>query len=393
MKILIFGNFGNGNNGDEVVLMAMLQEFRQLDPNVQITVISGNPVLTERLHGVRAIRRRFSPEVIQAIARTDVVIIGGGGILIDQAHSNLKYSLVILVAYIFQKPTMVYGIGLDTLTGSIARKSIKFSFNKVDVIALRDKESKEGMRKLGVRTPIYVTADPAFTLDTPHREDFREVLNRAGIYEKSSPLIGISVWPTDNINSYQRVLQIFADLADHLIVKYGCRIAFLVMSTIGFEGDLEGSYRIVEMMKHRDGAQVLGVDYHPRALMATFGQMDLIIGMRYHSLILSTLMHVPLIGIERKKYPKNIYFLREVQQTSGGSAHSVTADQLKEHVAKVWGKKAEMKSLIIKGDSVLRKRASRNIELFKELVVASQRANRLAHHPLEEPWSDLRSFS
>ena len=129
MKILIFGNFGNGNNGDEVVLMAMLQEFHKLDPNVQITVISGNPVLTERLHGVRAIRRGFSPEVIQAIARTDVVIIGGGGILIDQAHSNLKYSLVILVAYIFQKPIMVYGIGLDTLTGNIARKSIQFSFN------------------------------------------------------------------------------------------------------------------------------------------------------------------------------------------------------------------------------------------------------------------------
>jgi polysaccharide pyruvyl transferase CsaB len=391
MKILIFGNFGNGNNGDEVVLMAMLQEFHKLDPNVQITVISGNPVLTERLHGVRAIRRGFSPEVIQAIARTDVVIIGGGGILIDQAHSNLKYSLVILVAYIFQKPIMVYGIGLDTLTGNIARKSIQCSFNKVAVIALRDKESKEEMHKLGVKTPIYVTADPAFTLDAPHREVFRKVLNRAGIYEKNSPWIGISIWPTDNFDSYQRVLQIFADLADHLIVEYGCGIAFLVMSTIGFEGDLEGSYRIVGMMKHPDSAQVLGAGYHPRALMATFGQMDLIIGMRYHSLVLSTLMHVPLIGIERKKYPKNTYFLREVQQTSGGSAHSVTADQLKEHVARVWKKKAEMKSLIIKGDCMLRKRASQNIELFKELV-ASQRANRLAHHPLEEPWSDLGSF-
>jgi len=385
VKILIFGNFGSGNTGDDVILMAMLREFRQLDPAAQITVISGDPVLTERLHRVKAIRRRFSPEVVQAIAQADVVIIGGGGIVIDQVHSNLKYSLVILTANLFRKPIMVYAIGLDTLTKSLARTAFKFSFDRVSLIALRDEESQVEMGKLGVtRPPIYITADPAFTLDTPRRNDFCEVLTRAGVYEKSSPLIGISVWPTDNFTSYPRVFQIFADVADHLIVEYDCRIAFLVTSTSGWQGDLEGSCRILEMMKHQDSAQVLGAFYRPRALMATFGQMDLVIGMRYHSLVLSTLMHVPFIGIERKKYPKITYFLKEVQQTSGGSAHNVTTDQLRECIARVWKNRAEMKSLIIEGDNMLRKRASRNIKLFKELV-ASQSANGLAHHSVQKP--------
>ena len=373
MKILICGNFGNGNNGDEVVLMAMLQEFRQLDPTVQITVISGNPVLTEKLHGVRAIRRRFSPEVIQTIAWADVVIIGGGGILIDQAHSNLKYGLVILIARIFQKPIMVYGIGLDTLTGSITRKSVEVSFNRVNVIALRDKESQEEMRRLGVRAPIHVTADPAFTLDPPNREDFREVLTKIGIYEKISPLIGISVWPTDNFSGYQQIIQVFADLADNLIVEHGWRVAFLVMSTIGSEGDLEGSCRIVEMMKHRDRAQVLGANCSPQALMAVFGQMDLVIGMRYHSLVLSAIMNVPMIGIERPKYPKNTYFLREVRQLSGGMVGSLTAGQLEEGVSRVWRHREEMTQRIESAKKRLRTRACRNIELFRQLMIEQQR--------------------
>jgi len=376
MKILIFGNFGNGNNGDEVVLMAMLQEFRQLDPTAQITVISGNPVQTEKLHGVQAIRRGFSPEVIRAIAWTDVVIIGGGGILIDQVHSNLKYGLVILLACIFRKPIMVYGIGLDTLTGSITRKSVNLAFNKVNIIALRDKESREGMRKLGVSVPIYVTADPAFTLDPPNREDFREVLIKTGLYEKRSPLIGISVWPTDNFNSYQRVLQVFADLGDSLIANYGWKIVFLVMSTIGFEGDLEGSYRIVEMMKHRDKVQVLNVNYSPRALMAVFGQMDLVIGMRYHSLVLSAIMNVPMIGIERVKYPKNTYFLREVRQPSGGTVGSLTARQLEECVSTVWRSKKEMAQRVAAARKRLRTRAGQNIKLFCQLMAERTEATK-----------------
>jgi polysaccharide pyruvyl transferase CsaB len=369
MRILIFGNYGNGNNGDEVVLMAMLREMRLLNPSAQITVVSGEPDQTRELHNVRAIRRGFSPEVIHAIAETDVVIIGGGGILIDQVHSNLKYGLVVLAARLYRKPIMVYGIGVDAITKRVARVAVRSSFNMVDLIALRDNESRDAMLELGVTgSPIHVTADPAFTLDRPRREDFRELLSKAGIYEKASPLIGISIWPTDNLNSYQRIPQVFAALSDRLVQTYDSNLVFLVMSTIGFEGDLDASLQIVEMMRHGDRARVLGVGYHPEALMAVFGQMDLVIGMRYHSLVLSTIMEVPLIGIERAKYPKNTYFLREVHQLSGGLAENLTVDHLEDCVAQAWQNREEMSSRIAMARRMLYTRASKNIELFGALA-------------------------
>ena len=309
-------------------------------------------------------------------SRADVVIIGGGGILIDQVHSNLKYGLVILAARLYRKPIMVYGIGMDTITKRVARAAIKSSFNMVDLIALRDHESRAAMRELGVKgSLIHVTADPAFTLDRPRREDFYELLSEAGVYEKAAPLIGISIWPTDNINSYRHVPQVFAALADRLVQRYDCSLAFLVMSTIGFEGDLDASLQTIEMMRHTDRARVLGVGYHPEALMAVFGQMDLVIGMRYHSLVLSTIMGVPLIGIERASYPKNTYFLREVHQLSGGLAQNLTVEQLEDCVAQGWQNREEMSTRMVLARKMLGQRASRNIELLGALAARTGKSD------------------
>jgi polysaccharide pyruvyl transferase CsaB len=381
MRVLIIGNYGNGNNGDEVVLMAIVQELRELDPATDITVVSGDPVATKRMHGVEAIRRAFSLRVVRAIAQCDAVIIGGGGILIDQVHSNLKYGLAILTAKFLRKPVMVHAVGLDTLTKPVARAAVRFAFNRVDLIAVRDEASRDEMLKLGVdRAPMHVTADPAFTLDVPPVQDFREILTQAGLYEKQSPLLGISVWPTDNLNSYSGVVPVFAELADRLVVTYDGRVVFLVMSTIEFEGDLAASHRIIEMMEHRDRAQVFGAGCHPRVLLAAFGQMDLVIGMRYHSLILSAVAGVPFIAVERAKYPKNTYFLCEAQQLSAGMAESLTVDGLAECVARVWREKEEMTRRVIAARQGLCERAGRHAQLFAQLT--AQRRGR--HEGVQE---------
>ncbi len=369
MRILIVGNFGNGNNGDEAVLMAMVRELCQLNPATEITVVSGDPAATRKIHGVEAVRRAFSFSLIWAIARSDAVIIGGGGILIDQVHSSLKYGLVILIARLLGKPTMVYAIGLDTVTKRFARAVIKLSFNMVDLIALRDEASKTEMLRMGVTgAPIHVTADPAFTLDAPRLEEYCETLTRAGIYEKRTPLIGISVWPTDNLHNYQHVPRVFADLADHLVATYDCKVVFLVMSTIAFEGDLQASRRIIEMMTHSDKAHVVGVGFHPRALQAAFGQLDLVIGMRYHSLVLSAVAGVPFVAIERAKYPKNTYLLNECQQPSGGMAEALTVEGLVGCVAQAWREREELARRVISTRENLRTRASRNVMLFAQLM-------------------------
>ena len=109
--------------------------------------------------------------------------------------------------------------------------------------------------------------------------------------------------------------------------------------------------------------------------MAVFGQMDLVIGMRYHSLVLSTIMGVPLIGIERASYPKNTYFLREVHQLSVGLAQNLTVEQLEDCVAQGWQNREEMSTRMVLARKMLGQRASRNIELLGALAARAGKSD------------------
>ena len=67
--IVVSGYYGFGNAGDEAMLAAMIEALTDIEPNVQITVISGNPDDTKRRHGVCAVYRLNYPEIVKALAK------------------------------------------------------------------------------------------------------------------------------------------------------------------------------------------------------------------------------------------------------------------------------------------------------------------------------------
>ena len=82
-KILISGYYGFANAGDEAMLTAIVDSLRSQEPALEITVISGNPKVTSQLHNVKAIPRFDVLQVMKAMAKTDILLSGGGSILQD----------------------------------------------------------------------------------------------------------------------------------------------------------------------------------------------------------------------------------------------------------------------------------------------------------------------
>ena len=76
-QILIDGYYGFENLGDEAILRVILGDIAYAAPDAQISVLSNNPDLTTRLHGVRAVDRLNPLSVIRAVSASDVVVIGG----------------------------------------------------------------------------------------------------------------------------------------------------------------------------------------------------------------------------------------------------------------------------------------------------------------------------
>ena len=77
--------------------------------------------------------------------------------------------------------------------------------------------------------------------------------------------------------------------------------------------DDQVSKEIISLMKYKENVFLLRGDYSPKELGAFFRQMDLVIGMRMHSLVLASAMNVPVIGIALS--PKFSSFFKLIGQS------------------------------------------------------------------------------
>ena len=165
MKIGIVGNYGNDNNGDESILLSIIMQLEQVF-NVSrddIIVFSNNTQQTSEQYGVKSYPLYYKSKNLyktfyttyqsnkKYVSKCDLLIIGGGGILMDfyrrEAH---LYSTYALMAKNAKVPYIVYGCGagpLDTISG---RLMIRFMCKHASNISVRDPESKTLLEKIGV---------------------------------------------------------------------------------------------------------------------------------------------------------------------------------------------------------------------------------------------------
>lgn len=317
-KIVISGYYGFGNAGDEAMLTAMISSFRQLRPEAEFTVFSGNPAETEARHGVKAIYRMNALDILRAVAGCDLLVSGGGSLLqtVTSERSLYYYLSVMLLGKTFGKPVMIYAQGVGPVRGSAARQAVRCIGNKLDLITVRDQGSLHELRSIGVsKPPVYVTADPVLSLP-PSTPDFgREILRRHGI-DPAGPVIGLSVREWQGMAHYKKV---FASAADKLAAT-GARLVFIPMQ----KPDVDAAMRIAAYM--RQPAVVLKEEYRTEELLSLVGNLDILIGIRLHALIFAAVMGIPLIGVSYD--PKIERFLESIGESAAGTLHDISVDRL-----------------------------------------------------------------
>ena len=105
------------------------------------------------------------------------------------------------LAKLFNKPVMVYANGIGPINRKINRFLTRKILNQVDLITLRDKDSRIFLKELDVENDnIYVTADPVFTLEPTKEEIILGIFEKEGI-PGDKPLVGVSVrnWRNEKI--------------------------------------------------------------------------------------------------------------------------------------------------------------------------------------------------
>src|SRR5215470_16943351 len=125
--VLIAGYYGFGNTGDEAILTAMLSSLRSAQPDLKFVVVSGNPEQTSARYDVESALWTDLQSILDAVRRSDVVILGGGGLFQDYwdtvADTMLTpgqvgipfYCSFVFLAGLYGKPCMLYSVGVGPL--------------------------------------------------------------------------------------------------------------------------------------------------------------------------------------------------------------------------------------------------------------------------------------
>jgi len=358
-NLVVSGYYGSKNAGDEAMLAAMLEVVTDLEPEINITVISANPEDTRQRHGVKAVSWLSVPEVISALRGADLLVSGGGSLLqnVTSGRSLYYYLGVIMLARLLGTPVMLYAQGIGPVYGSFARWLMKKIVGGVDLITVRDNGSLQELDSLKIHCPPReVTADPVLAIHPVDLNIGRSILHKYQV-TGARPVIGISVREWRGWKHYKEVL---AEAARQIEEELGARVVFLPMQ---YPEDVQAA-QMVKALKKSD-AVILNDEYTTAELLSIVGNLDLLISVRLHALIFAGVMGVPMIGVSYD--PKIERFLDSIGDRPVADLQTVTVEGIMAEVRQKWTHKKEFRAKNSALLSELRRLAAKNAELALEL--------------------------
>ncbi len=317
-RILMSGYYGFSNAGDEAILNAIHRNLLRLEGNIEVRVLIANPERAARIYDYDMVGRFNVFQVVRAMRRCDLLISGGGSLLQDRTSTKsiLYYLTVMNMAKLMKKKVMLYANGIGPVIKPKNRRRVAAAVNRADVITLRDVNSVQQLREMGVtRDDLYVTADPVFTFDCISKDKARRLLENLGI-PQDKPFVGISLRNWYNIDGFAEVV---AHICDEIYERYDKNIVFIVMQT---PNDIQISRQVSKLMS-APSSILLGT-FRTEELMGMVGCADIIISMRLHTLIFAAHMGVPTVGLVYD--PKVEYHLKSLGMPSLGKVENLNAE-------------------------------------------------------------------
>lgn len=363
-RIVISGYYGYGNAGDEAVLAGLADAFRAALPDVSIRVASGDPEATRSAHGLEAFHRYRWRAYLAQLAACDVFVSGGGSLFqnVTSRRSLYYYLATLMAARASRRPAMICGQGIGPLLGSAARRLTAALLDRAALITVRDLDSLDTLRALGVcRPPVHLTADPVFALTPKSPERADDLLQREGVdLNRPRILFAPRPWPPETPGC-SIAIDTWARAAEFVSSELDAQPLFLPMHPPG-DSDL------AHAIANRAGIPITILDgaYSPRELLAIVGRSDLVVGMRLHALIFAAAQGVPLLGISYD--PKIDGFLRLLGRTSVACNASIEVEVLTQALQHAWNKRENAIPLLKEKATALREAALKNGALLATLV-------------------------
>ena len=283
------------NLGDNAILLAMLQVLGHVPRDIEIGLRDCTGTYARYGNEFnRPVGVRTFIGCLSAIRKTEVFVVGGGGLFQDYGRFReipVVHFLVILLFRIAGCRIMWYSVGVGPLETWLGRLFTRLAANISHVVTVRDTGSRDLLVRIGVnKSDVHVTADPVVALSVP-ASDVTLASRR--------PQLGISVFPfysvvEGNDVKSDELFTIYTHFVDHVLAAgYSVRLLpFHNAQDLPFCQRIATEVRGFSRSDYVD-IEVVGCGLSCEEIMARYRELDYVIGMRFHSIVFGILASFP----------------------------------------------------------------------------------------------------
>jgi polysaccharide pyruvyl transferase WcaK-like protein len=408
--VVIDGLYGIQSYGDDAMLLSLAENLPQRIPGVEFTVLCRHPEELTKRYGIAAIHNLDHPAWVeprgywfygfnenqprehierlrQTIAGADLLIIGGGNLLLDITDDWLRGPIAwhwfsSEIARIYQVPYMIFANSVGPFRTEWGRARSAHILRNAAAITLRDDESVKLVVELGIaRDRIRLLPDPALTVKADERaagEILSEIDRR---FFTDGLKIAVSVrdlsWQLD-ASGVERYLAAFQELCDRSVEAFNASVLFIPQCSYEHgspaEDDRSVARRVAGGMRHRERAVVLDGQYRAEAIMGLYRHIDLAVTTRLHGAVFSAAARKPFLSVAY--LPKVRGFLRHVGMEEWRLATADLHDQaaVLQKIAELIGQRDEVVAHLTRSVEAAERRAQEHFDIMAGLLRCAEAA-------------------
>ncbi|WP_432694408.1 polysaccharide pyruvyl transferase family protein (plasmid) [Priestia aryabhattai] len=320
MRILIHGFYGANNAGDDGILHSIIEQLYTLEnnPKIVVSVRSKARKAYYGKHNIHTILGTDLDGLYKEVGQSDLIIIGGGGLLQDYTGFNPVnlfkggkgainyYSVPLIFAKMLNKKTMFYAIGIGPFHTREAASASSWLVELADIVTVRDKQSIKILEDIGC-TKAVLSADPAVNLSSTINQLEFFSLEKLNLTQKKIVGINFRLWNFSE-NATENVYELLLEVSKYLIANHNAHILVIPFNK---------SLKEVELMEKftnelpKGSSDIVYYNYSPAEFKGLCSQLDIMIAMRLHASIFSMGEGVPSIGVAYD--PKVTEFFKELE--------------------------------------------------------------------------------
>ena len=383
-QIVLLGNNSGTNLGDAAILASIMDSVSKELPDAKFYVPSIKPEFITKNYGnkynVKAVNvlpytgsiRLFGIPTIYYMAKSDLAFICDGiifGYKIWSPHNFLTTLFLLMpFAILFNCKIVCYSCGIGPFPNLISKLFAKWLINASDLVTMRENDSIDLAKEIGVTKEMHLTGDAAFLNQVSDEKIGEDILVANGLDPKAKYL-GINItsyidgWlygKDEKVSDKDALLNTLINGIKKSLELCNNEFKPLLFSTHPMDENI--SQRMAEALNTKviDNTRYLSHD-----IQAVMLKCELFIGMRFHSLVLASAVYSPIIGLIYAPKVRGYFRLLNCEDL-GLELAKITSEDLANTIKNSWNNRNNLRQkqkIVVDG---LKDRAKKTAKLIRE---------------------------